>query len=62
MERHEEQEQEFWARLGEQGISRSQMLRRSLAAAAGLTVMGAAPGAASGARRLMRATPPTRGS
>ncbi|HVV58612.1 MAG TPA: ABC transporter substrate-binding protein [Gaiellaceae bacterium] len=61
MEQHEEQEQEFWAKLGEEGISRSQMLRRSLAAAAGLTVI-VTPGAALGARRLMRATPPRKGS
>ena len=34
MEDHEEQEVEFWAKLREEGMSRTQMLRRSVAAAA----------------------------
>ena len=39
MEEYEEQEQEFWRRLAETDMSRSTMLRRSVAAAAGLTVL-----------------------
>ena len=42
MEDYEAQEVEFWAKLEEEGMSRSSMLRRSVAAAAGLTVMGSA--------------------
>src|SRR5947209_4133089 len=41
MEDHEEQEVEFWAKLREEGMRRTQMLRRSIAAAAGRT--GRAP-------------------
>ena len=39
MQDHEEQELEFWRKLHEEGLSRSQMLKRSVAAAAGLTVL-----------------------
>jgi putative spermidine/putrescine transport system substrate-binding protein len=39
MEDHEEQEVEFWRKLREEGMSRTQMLKRSVAAAAGLTVL-----------------------
>jgi putative spermidine/putrescine transport system substrate-binding protein len=42
MEDYEAQEVEFWAKLSEEGISRSSMLRRSAAAAFGLTIMGSA--------------------
>ncbi len=42
MEDYEAQEVEFWAKLEEEGMSRSSMLRRSVAAAAGLTVLGSA--------------------
>jgi putative spermidine/putrescine transport system substrate-binding protein len=45
MEDHEEQEVEFWRKLHEEGMNRTQMLKRSIAAAAGLTVLSA-PGAA----------------
>jgi putative spermidine/putrescine transport system substrate-binding protein len=45
MEDHEEQEVEFWRKLREEGMSRTQMLRRSVAAAAGLTVLSS-PGVA----------------
>ena len=38
MEDYEAQEVEFWAKLEEEGVSRSSMLRRSAAAAFGLTV------------------------
>ena len=39
MEDYEAQEQEFMRKLAEMDMSRSQMLKRSLAAAAGLTVL-----------------------
>jgi putative spermidine/putrescine transport system substrate-binding protein len=58
MDDYEAQEQEFWRRLEEEQISRSTMLRRSLAAAAGLTILSS-PAAAFAARR---ANPPLKGS
>src|SRR6478609_9346158 len=58
MEDYEAQEVEFWAKLEEEGMSRSSMLRRSAAAAFGLTVMGSAS-TALGATRARFATPPT---
>jgi putative spermidine/putrescine transport system substrate-binding protein len=57
MHDYEAQEQEFWRRLEEEQISRGTMLRRSLAAAAGLTILSS-PAAAFAARR---ANPPLRG-
>src|SRR4051794_35617459 len=42
MEDYEAQEIEFWAKLEEEGMSRSSMLRRSAAAAFGLTLEGGA--------------------
>ncbi|MDX6486597.1 MAG: putative spermidine/putrescine transport system substrate-binding protein [Gaiellaceae bacterium] len=60
MEDYEAQEQEFWRKLAEMDMSRSQMLKRSFAAAAGLTVL-ASPTVALGARRLGAATPPLKG-
>jgi putative spermidine/putrescine transport system substrate-binding protein len=42
MEDYEAQEIEFWAKLEEEGMSRSSMLRRSAAAAVGLTMVGGA--------------------
>jgi len=60
MEDFEEQEVEFWRRLEEAEMSRSQMLKRSFAAAAGLTIL-AAPGAALGARGRLGANPPLKG-
>ena len=39
MEDYEVQEVEFWRKLEEEGMSRSAMLRRSAAAAAGLTIL-----------------------
>jgi len=50
MEDYEAQEVEFWAKLEEEGLSRSSMLRRSAAAAFGLTVLSGA-GTALGATR-----------
>jgi putative spermidine/putrescine transport system substrate-binding protein len=50
MEDHEAQEQEFWRKLAEEGMSRSQLLKRSAAAAAGLTILSS-PAVASAARR-----------
>ena len=61
MEEYEEQEVEFWRKLEETDMSRSQMLKRSVAAAAGLTVL-ASPAAALGAVRRAGATPPLKGS
>jgi putative spermidine/putrescine transport system substrate-binding protein len=61
MEEHEEQELEFWRKLEETDMSRSQMLKRSMAAAAGLTVL-ASPATALAALRRAGATPPLKGS
>jgi putative spermidine/putrescine transport system substrate-binding protein len=58
MEDYEAQEIEFWAKLEEEGMSRSSMLRRSAAAAFGLTIMGSAS-TALGATRAAFA-PPTK--
>ena len=60
MEDYEEQEVEFWRKLEEEGMSRASMLRRSVAAAAGLTVL-AAPGIAFASRFGGASTPPLRG-
>ena len=60
MEDYEHQEVEFWRKLWETDISRSQMLKRSAAAAAGLTVL-AGPSAAIASRLKSVASPPTRG-
>ena len=61
MEDYEAQEVEFWAKLDEEGMSRSSMLRRSAAAAFGLTIMGSAS-TALGMSRAALASPPTRGT
>jgi putative spermidine/putrescine transport system substrate-binding protein len=58
MEDYEAQEIEFWAKLEEEGMSRSSMLRRSAAAAVGLTALGTAS-TALGATRARFAGPPT---
>jgi putative spermidine/putrescine transport system substrate-binding protein len=60
MEEYEAQEQEFWRKLQEMDMSRSQMLKRSFAAAAGLTILSS-PAVALGARRAGEATPPLKG-
>jgi putative spermidine/putrescine transport system substrate-binding protein len=60
MEDYEAQELEFWAKLEEEGMSRSSMLRRSAAAAFGLTVFSSA-GTALGMSRGAFA-PPTKGT
>jgi putative spermidine/putrescine transport system substrate-binding protein len=60
MEDYEAQEQEFWRKLAETDMSRSQMLKRSVAAAAGLTVLST-PAVALGARGLGEKTPPLKG-
>jgi putative spermidine/putrescine transport system substrate-binding protein len=61
MEDYEAQEVEFWAKLEEEGMSRSTMLRRSVAAAAGLTIVGRAS-TALGATKAKLAAPPLRGT
>ena len=60
MEEHEEQELEFWRKLHERDLSRAQMLKRSVAAAAGLTVLSS-PGLAWARGRGIRVTPPLKG-
>jgi putative spermidine/putrescine transport system substrate-binding protein len=59
MEDYEAQEVEFWAKLEEEDMSRSSMLRRSAAAAFGLTIMGSAS-TALGATRARLAAPPVK--
>src|SRR3954464_10887952 len=61
MEDYEAQEVEFWAKLEEEGMSRSSMLRRGAAAAFGLTIMGSAS-TAMGMSRAGFASPPTKGT
>jgi putative spermidine/putrescine transport system substrate-binding protein len=61
MEDYEAQELEFWRKLDEAGMSRSQMLKRSVAAAAGLTVLSS-PGIAWARERGIRISPPLKGS
>lgn len=60
MEEHEAQELEFWRKLHEKDMSRSQMLKRSIAAAAGLTVLSS-PGLAWARARGIRIAPPLKG-
>jgi putative spermidine/putrescine transport system substrate-binding protein len=60
MEDYEAQEQEFWRKMAETDMSRSQMLKRSVAAAAGLTILSR-PGVALTARRSGAAAPPLKG-
>ena len=62
MEDFEAQELEFWARLSEEGMSRSQMLRRSAAAAFGLTVLAAPASALASRARLGGSTLPASGA
>jgi putative spermidine/putrescine transport system substrate-binding protein len=61
MEDYEAQEQEFWRKLEEGEMSRSQMLKRSVAAATGLTILGSS-GAALASRGAAGANPPLKGS
>lgn len=61
MEDYEAQEIEFWRKLDEEGMSRSQMLKRSVAAAAGLTVLSGS-GVAWARERGINAAPPLKGS
>jgi putative spermidine/putrescine transport system substrate-binding protein len=60
MEDYEEQEVEFWRKLQEMDMSRSSMLKRSVAAVAGLTVLST-PEIAFGARRAAAVNPPLKG-
>lgn len=60
MEEHEAHELEFWRKLHETDMSRSQMLKRSVAAAAGLTVLSS-PGLAWARERGIRVSPPLKG-
>lgn len=56
MEDYELQEEEFWGKLHEEGMSRAQMLRRSAGAAAGLTILSSP--AVALARSRVAPTPP----
>jgi putative spermidine/putrescine transport system substrate-binding protein len=56
VEDYELQEEEFWGKLAEEGMSRAQMLRRSAGAAAGLTILTSPAIAA--ARSKVAPTPP----
>src|SRR5581483_9507809 len=58
MEDYEAQEVEFWAKLEEEGMSRSSMLRRSAAAAFGLTIFTGASTALGATKAKL--SPPTR--
>jgi putative spermidine/putrescine transport system substrate-binding protein len=60
MEDYEHQEVEFWRKLEEGEMSRGQMLKRSVAAAAGLTILSS-PGLALAARMRGAKAPPLRG-
>jgi putative spermidine/putrescine transport system substrate-binding protein len=60
MEDFEAQEIEFWRKLEEEGMSRAQILKRSAAAAAGLTVL-ASPASALAALRRGEKNPPLKG-
>jgi putative spermidine/putrescine transport system substrate-binding protein len=60
MEDYEEQEVEFWRKLQEMDMSRSSMLKRSVAAVAGLTVLST-PEIAFGARGIAAVNPPLKG-
>jgi putative spermidine/putrescine transport system substrate-binding protein len=60
MEDYEEQEVEFWRKLQEMDMSRSSMLKRSVAAVAGLTVLST-PELAFGARGKAAVNPPLKG-
>ena len=60
MEDYEEQEVEFWRKLNEMDMSRSSMLKRSVAAVAGLTVLST-PEIAFGARGKAAVNPPLKG-
>jgi putative spermidine/putrescine transport system substrate-binding protein len=61
MEDYEAQEVEFWAKLAEEDMSRSAMLRRSVGAAFGLTILGSAS-TALGMTRAGLAGPPSVGT
>ncbi|MEP6812797.1 MAG: extracellular solute-binding protein [Actinomycetota bacterium] len=61
MEDYDDQEVEFWAKLEEEQFSRSSMLRRSAAAAFGLTILGNAS-TAFGMSGASLASPPLKGS
>jgi putative spermidine/putrescine transport system substrate-binding protein len=58
MEDYEAHEEEFFAKLEESEFSRSAMLRRSAAAAFGLTILGSSPTLAAAARSAAAAKPP----
>ena len=62
MEDYEEQEVEFWRKLHEEDISRGTMLKRSAAAAFGLTVLGGSSSALAATRVRSAAALPSQGT
>ena len=60
MEDHQEQEYEFWRRLEEEQLDRKKLLKRGLAAGAGLTIFSLSD-VALAARQRALADPPMRG-
>jgi putative spermidine/putrescine transport system substrate-binding protein len=61
VEDYQEQEYEFWRRLDEETVSRSKLLRRGLAAGAGLTVLSLSDTALAARTRAL-ANPPLKGT
>ena len=62
MEDYEEQEVEFWRKLHEEDMSRGTMLKRSAAAAFGLTVLGGSSSALAATRVRSAAALPSQGT
>jgi putative spermidine/putrescine transport system substrate-binding protein len=62
MEDYEEQEVEFWRKLHEEDMSRGSMLKRSAAAAFGLTVLGGSSSALAATRVRSAAALPSQGT
>ena len=60
MEDWQEQEYEFWRRIEEERLDRRKLLKRGLAAGAGLTILSA-PAAALAARQRALKDPPLLG-
>jgi putative spermidine/putrescine transport system substrate-binding protein len=61
VEDYQEQEYEFWRRLDEETVSRSKLLRRGIAAGAGLTVLSLSDTALAARARAL-ANPPLKGT
>ncbi len=61
MEDYQEQEYEFWRRLDEESLDRGKLLRRGLAAGAGLTILSLSDTALAARARAL-ANPPLKGT